>query len=91
MESSELCRECRAPVQVGARFCAACGQAIGSSSPESERRHLTLLFCDVADSTALSERLDPEDLRDLLPVINGFARTRFGGTRATSRSSWVTA
>ena len=66
MDSSELCRDCRAPVQSGARFCAACGQAVDSGPLESERRHLTLLFCDVADSTALSERLDPEDLHDLL-------------------------
>jgi class 3 adenylate cyclase/tetratricopeptide (TPR) repeat protein len=64
--SSELCRECRAPLLVGARFCAACGQAVGAGTPESERRHLTLLFCDLADSTALSVRLDPEDLHDLL-------------------------
>jgi class 3 adenylate cyclase/tetratricopeptide (TPR) repeat protein len=33
---------------------------------ESERRQLSLLFCDVVESTALSERLDPEDLHDLL-------------------------
>ena len=29
---------------------------------ESERRHLTVMFCDLVGSTALSERLDPEDL-----------------------------
>src|SRR5215472_964792 len=66
MESSEVCRQCRAPVLAGARFCAACGLAISPTSSESERRLLTLLFCDLADSTALSERLDPEDLHDLL-------------------------
>jgi class 3 adenylate cyclase/tetratricopeptide (TPR) repeat protein len=66
MDSTELCRECRAPVQSGARFCAGCGRPIGSGPPESERRHLTLLFCDLAESTALSQRLDPEDLHDLL-------------------------
>ena len=32
----------------------------------SERRQLTVLFCDVVDSTGLSERCDPEDLRDIL-------------------------
>lgn len=32
---------------------------------ESERRQLTLVFCDLVGSTALSERLDPEDLKDL--------------------------
>ena len=32
----------------------------------SERRQLTVLFCDVVDSTGLSERRDPEDLREVL-------------------------
>src|SRR5262245_9895982 len=32
----------------------------------SERRQLTVLFCDIVDSTGLSERCDPEDLRDIL-------------------------
>jgi class 3 adenylate cyclase len=32
----------------------------------SERRQLTVLFCDVVDSTGLSERHDPEDLREVL-------------------------
>jgi class 3 adenylate cyclase/predicted ATPase len=32
----------------------------------AERRHLTVLFCDLVDSTALSARLDPEDLRQIL-------------------------
>src|ERR1700732_2227890 len=31
-----------------------------------ERRQLTVLFCDVVESTALSERCDPEDLREIL-------------------------
>jgi class 3 adenylate cyclase len=31
-----------------------------------ERRQLTVMFCDLVGSTALSERLDPEELRDLL-------------------------
>jgi class 3 adenylate cyclase/tetratricopeptide (TPR) repeat protein len=33
---------------------------------EAERRQLTVMFCDLADSTALSEKLDPEDLRDVI-------------------------
>ena len=32
----------------------------------AERRQLTLLFCDLCQSTALSDRLDPEDMRDVL-------------------------
>lgn len=35
----------------------------------AERRHLTVMFCDMAGSTALSARLDPEDLSE---VIRGF-------------------
>src|SRR5271169_6704331 len=30
---------------------------------EAERRQLTVMFCDLVGSTALSARLDPEDMR----------------------------
>jgi len=33
---------------------------------EAERRQLTVMFCDLVGSTALSEKLDPEDLRALM-------------------------
>jgi class 3 adenylate cyclase/tetratricopeptide (TPR) repeat protein/energy-coupling factor transporter ATP-binding protein EcfA2 len=33
---------------------------------EAERRHLTVMFCDLVGSTALSARLDPEDMRTLI-------------------------
>ena len=32
----------------------------------AERRHLTIMFCDLVGSTALSARLDPEDLREVI-------------------------
>src|SRR4029077_15524195 len=32
----------------------------------AERRHLTLMFADLVGSTALSTRLDPEDLQDIM-------------------------
>src|SRR5689334_9927921 len=35
-------------------------------SQAGERRQLTVMFCDLVGSTALSEKLDPEELRDLL-------------------------
>ena len=38
--------------------------ATAAASPE--RRHLTVLFCDLVGSTALSCHLDPEDLRDVI-------------------------
>src|SRR5688500_16417679 len=34
--------------------------------PPPERRALTIMFCDLVGSTALSARLDAEDLRDVL-------------------------
>ena len=33
---------------------------------EAERRHLTLMFADLVGSTALSTRLDPEDLQEIM-------------------------
>jgi len=46
---------------------AAQSQAAESSIPRrAERRHLTVMFCDLVGSTALSARLDPEDLQELL-------------------------
>ncbi len=33
---------------------------------DAERRHLTVMFCDLVGSTALSERLDPEDMWEVI-------------------------
>ncbi|ALA60783.1 putative CyaI3 adenylate/guanylate cyclase [Nitrospira moscoviensis] len=33
---------------------------------DGERRHLTVMFCDLAGSTMLSAKLDPEDMHDVL-------------------------
>src|SRR5580704_4067544 len=38
----------------------------GRVGAEAERRQLTVMFCDLAGSTALSTRHDPEDLRELI-------------------------
>ncbi|KAA2212884.1 ATP-binding protein [Teichococcus oryzae] len=35
-----------------------------SAGPAAERRRISVLFCDLVNSTALSARLDPEDLRE---------------------------
>src|SRR5499426_1397870 len=37
-----------------------------ASPPEAERRQLTVLFCDLVDSTTLSTQLDPEEYRDVV-------------------------
>src|SRR5262249_40226283 len=35
-------------------------------APEAERRQLTVMFCDLVDSTKLSSQLDPEDYREVV-------------------------
>jgi len=48
----------------------------------AERRQLTVMFCDLVGSTALSTRLDPEDLRDLIrryQDLCGQVIARYGG------------
>ena len=37
-----------------------------SAAAEGERRHLTVMFCDLVGSTALSQQLDPEELREVM-------------------------
>ncbi len=45
-------------------------ESLGSlDAPVAERRPLSVMFCDLIGSTALSARLDPEDLRE---VIRGY-------------------
>src|SRR5262245_17039746 len=39
---------------------------VAPSVSEAERRQLTVLFCDLVDSTVLSGQLDPEDLREVV-------------------------
>src|SRR6266496_3951562 len=41
-------------------------RAAGPNTPEAERRQLTVLFCDLVDSTVLAGRLDPEELREVV-------------------------
>jgi class 3 adenylate cyclase/predicted ATPase len=36
----------------------------------AERRHLTVMFCDLVGSTALSAQLDPEDLRGIIATYH---------------------
>jgi class 3 adenylate cyclase len=74
---SAACSACGFYNRPGAQSCAECGAAIRAaclilpspdppaSVPVPERRHITMLFCDLMGSTELSSRLDPEDLSAL--------------------------
>ena len=39
---------------------------ISPTDPQGERRQLTVMFCDLVGSTALSEQLDPEELQSIV-------------------------
>jgi class 3 adenylate cyclase/tetratricopeptide (TPR) repeat protein len=85
------CPACGAEQPASAAFCSACGialrvdarRAADTSDDRQERRVVTVLFADLAGSTALGERLDPEDVRELqgelFELINSEVE-RFGGT-----------
>jgi class 3 adenylate cyclase/tetratricopeptide (TPR) repeat protein len=57
------CPACAFLNQPGEEFCGGCGRRQGA---EPERRQLTVMFCDLVDSTGLAHRLDPEDLREVI-------------------------
>jgi class 3 adenylate cyclase len=53
-----------------------------SSLDIAERRQLTVMFCDLVGSTAMSARLDPEDMGDLIRAFQNAvaaAVARFDG------------
>src|SRR5215471_15286814 len=41
-----------------------------ATAASAERRQLTVMFCDLVGSTALSARLDPEDLRGIITTYH---------------------
>ena len=66
------CARCGTPSAFTARYCGQCASVLsdpapaGGGGPTGERRQLTVLFCDVVGSTALSSQLDPEDMLEVL-------------------------
>jgi class 3 adenylate cyclase/tetratricopeptide (TPR) repeat protein len=63
-----VCPSCRHVNRGNAKFCEECGSALASLLVQAgeQRRTVTVLFCDLADSTALGEVVDPEPYRALL-------------------------
>jgi len=88
------CQKCGCENPPEARFCAQCGASLevpasirAGAEPRNggltgERRHLTVLFCDLVGSTALAAQLDPEEWRAIVADYHravGQAAERFGG------------
>lgn len=94
-----VCATCGFENPHGTKFCGGCGGALANVPtapkepakprpfPEAERRQLTVLFCDLVGSTPLSEKLDPEALREVVHAFQEHCATsvhRFEGTIALS-------
>ena len=61
------CPRCQMANPEGARFCLNCGNQLESQvRVEGERKYVTVLFADVVDSTGLGERLDPEQVAEIM-------------------------
>ena len=67
------CPHCDTKNSPGSRFCNACGYSLANKVPDdtrrpanAERRILTVLFCDLIDSTVLVDSLDPELSRTII-------------------------
>jgi class 3 adenylate cyclase/tetratricopeptide (TPR) repeat protein len=71
-----LCPNCHFENLPADKFCGECGQkleeaVIGRIEPqiEGERKQVTVLFSDLSGYTAMSERLDPEDVKEIMSQV----------------------
>jgi class 3 adenylate cyclase/tetratricopeptide (TPR) repeat protein len=63
-----ICANCGESNGDRARFCSACGAALAPLDPQRGelRKTVTIVFCDLAGSTSLGERIDAESLRRVM-------------------------
>ncbi len=70
---------CGQPLPAQARFCDGCGYRVAdglrkeaaAQGVASERKLITVMFSDLTGYTAMSERLDPEEVKDIINRIFG--------------------
>src|SRR5258707_8936352 len=78
------CAECGTENPETARFCNGCAAPLTPvETAPTQRKVVTVLFCDVTGSTSLGEQLDPEALRRVMAGYFATARAaieRHGGT-----------
>ncbi len=79
------CAQCGEDNPARARYCLACGASVAAPAddPGATRRTVTVLFCDIVDSTPLGEQLDMEAFRRVQSRYFDEARAeleRHGGT-----------
>jgi class 3 adenylate cyclase/tetratricopeptide (TPR) repeat protein len=79
----QRCPACGTENPASNKFCGSCGVGLAGgarttetpragrpSGTDAERRQVTVLICDLVGSTALSARLDPEDMREIIGAFN---------------------
>src|SRR5919197_3550417 len=52
------------------------------STPDAERRQLTVLLCDLVDSTVLARQLDPEELREVVRAYQDTCAKQWSGQKS---------
>jgi hypothetical protein len=83
-EKLELnCPQCGKKLPLLAEFCDECGQSLEETigertlpETESERKHVTVLFSDLSGYTAMSEKLDPEVVKEITGPKHGLILNR---------------
>ena len=80
-----FCTACGTENPQEAKFCFACGTSLAEAPrpPSDERKVITAIFVDLVGSTARSEELDPEDVKELVAPYHARVRAeleRYGGT-----------
>jgi class 3 adenylate cyclase/tetratricopeptide (TPR) repeat protein len=78
-EFAKICPRCNFSNPPEFRFCGHCGSKVESqkdseeeeAAVEGERKHVTALFSDLSGYTALCERLDPEEVKEVMSRIFG--------------------
>src|SRR5256885_95167 len=75
-----ICATCGQDNPDVARFCLACGAALGvdEAAPNEERRFISVLFVDLVGFTARAEKLDPGDVRAILTPYHQTVRRGIG-------------
>jgi SAM domain (Sterile alpha motif) len=64
------------------------GAPSGSPQDRAERRQVTVMFSDLVGSTALSARMEPEDLREVISAYRECAGETLASA-VSSRNSWA--